>query len=34
MRDDWPIVWVVVEQELPNLKQNVEAILRSLSAGG
>lgn len=27
---DLDIVWVVVEQELPSLKQNVEAILRSL----
>lgn len=27
---DLDIVWVVVEQELPNLKQNVENILRSL----
>ncbi len=27
---DLDIVWVVVEQELPTLKQNVENILRSL----
>lgn len=27
---DLDIVWVVVEQELPNLKQHVESILRSL----
>jgi uncharacterized protein with HEPN domain len=28
---DLDVVWVVVEQELPSLKQNVEAILRSLA---
>ena len=28
---DLDIVWVVVEQELPTLKQNVENILRSLT---
>jgi uncharacterized protein with HEPN domain len=27
---DLDIVWVAVEQELPNLKQSIEAILRSL----
>jgi uncharacterized protein with HEPN domain len=27
---DFDIVWVVVEQELPNLKRDVEAVLRSL----
>jgi uncharacterized protein with HEPN domain len=27
---DLDIVWVVVAQELPNLKQNITAILRSL----
>lgn len=28
---DLDIVWVVVEKELPNLRENIEAILRSLS---
>jgi uncharacterized protein with HEPN domain len=27
---DFDIVWIVVEQELPSLKQSIEAILRSL----